>query len=1132
MCDFFVYVHFLLYLCGVIIKRLSMKKSLLCLFAGLLCCVSQAMADVTFRVNVPEGTQHCYVVGALPELSNWAAGSGVVMTKVDGQNQFVVTVAGITAADVSASEGYKYVCGPDWKYVEVTASNGEMANRKIVGNPDVVAKWRNVYTAIGIVENWEIAGKQYPVQILLPSNYDASKEYNVTYMFGRHQRYRDAGSDTEMGDRILYSDSWAVADTVAAMEQRGEEVGVVVVIYAQLPEFTPWENEEYMGTGAAEEFLQGFVEDFKPAFEAKYPIAQGKEHCTIMGADVAGLFAMYASLEYPELFGKCGLFSPAIWYNSQEMKEYATAYEKDLAGTHVVMVSTTGDVAMTTDEVDYYSTWMESQGATVSEIVVAGAHDDKTWGKAVSAVINNTTTTNKNNNHSVWQQHSHTAREAAAIEDYAAVTWYFMKGEGTTTLTCEGTATQKGSFYKDGKTATDAQILVKEIPVDGKKYSYYWNLNSGSQCDGELLMASPKDIGFKNTRSTISWQRVAVFADGSYEQSAASATNFKVNGVTMAVGANYEVSAQVSLSDSKVVSVHYGSVNSGSDMGELVQATVSDNCLKAQVVYSYLTNKLTVTETAWGSSDIDLAYMKVEPAVVRPGTAAKLKVKINEKNGYNVKFRMNHNNQSSQAISLNAGENGEQVYTIAAPESGIYGFYLDIELNGNTTKAHRAVYLKVLDGQTRMMTVMNPYKEVDWESIEHNKSNMHTHTIQSNDPVDKFTTNYVVDRYQAAGYKVLALSDHDYNSYPWQLFPQFMSGQEARDPEAMGMLAVPGNELSKDNTNSWEERTGGQFNHHNDFFTGRQGQEFASLQESYAYTYVLGGMQIINHPGQYWSLDHSYSDSEKNGPEWHAKNFKDFPSLVGLEVYNQGDRRSNDRILWDQILERTMPERPVFGYSGDDTHNDDQLFRNYNYMLMQELTTDELKDAMRKGESYFCYEPKGSGEGKAPRISYIDVDEEEKTITIEANGMVKWIFGTDKTSDAASSRRSTVVGIGNTFCYQGYQGNYVRALITNEYGETCTQPFGFANTSTVGVENVLTDQQMLLLLYPNPAQSYLSVFMNQWEEEDEIRVYDMQGKEVKRETVAGAHTMMQVGELQAGMYIVVAGKRTSKFVKE
>ena len=100
-----------------------MKKSLLSLFIGLVCSISTAMADVTFTVNVPEGTQHCYVVGALPELSSWAAGSGVAMTKVNGQNQFVVTVAGITAEDISASDGYKYVCGPDWKYVEVKTAS-------------------------------------------------------------------------------------------------------------------------------------------------------------------------------------------------------------------------------------------------------------------------------------------------------------------------------------------------------------------------------------------------------------------------------------------------------------------------------------------------------------------------------------------------------------------------------------------------------------------------------------------------------------------------------------------------------------------------------------------------------------------------------------------------------------------------------------------------------------------------------------------------------------------------------------------------------------------------------------------------------------------------------------------------
>ena len=1097
-----------------------MKRYFIILFSTL--CSLVAIADVTFTVNVPDGTKECYVVGGLPQLSSWSAGAAVPMTRVGENDKFTVTVSGITTADVSASEGYKYICGPDWKYVEKTASGGEVSNRIVVGNPDVVEKWAAVYENVGITENWTIAGKQYPVQILLPSDYDKTKQYPVIYMFGRHQRYRDAGSDSEMGDRILYSDSWGVAQAVAELEKKGVEVGIIAVIYAQLPEFTPWENEEFAGTGHADEFLKGFVNDFKPAFEQKYAISSNKSACTIMGADVAGLFAFYATMQHPNLFERCVMFSPAFWYNRAELRDYVNSLHITSTDNRFGFVQTSADADWTTDEIEYYSSWLFNKNYVVSNYKVEGEHDDRTWGSAFGEVL------------TVEPEYIGTSTKNSVQKnmDYTDITWYFMKGEGTTTLTCEGTPTQKGSFYKDGKTPVAAQLLIKEIPVDGKKYSYYWNLNSGSNCDGELLMASPKDIGFKSSRSTNSWQRVAVFADGTYEQSAASATNFTANGVKMTVGGNYELSAEVSLTDSKVISVHYGSVNSGSDMGELVSATVSDNCLKAKVVYSYLTNKLTVTETAWGSSDIDLEYFKVEPAVVHPGTPVKMMVKIANKNGYNVNFRMNHNNQSSSAITLSKGSNGEEYYVINNPELGIYGFYLDIELNGITTKAHRAVYVKVVEGSDCEPVIYdNPYADIDWMTINQYKSNFHTHTTQSNDAIDEFTTANVVDKYHAAGYKILALTDHDYNPYPWQLFPQYMSGVPARDPEALGMLAVPGNELSKDNTNSWSERTGGEFNHHNDFFTGRQGQEFASLQESYAYTYALGGMQIINHPGQYWSIDNTYSETQKNGPGWHATNFNTYPSLVGLEVYNQGNRRPNDRILWDQILQRTMPARNVFGYSGDDTHNNEQLFRNYNFMLMEELTTEELKDAMRKGESYFCYEPKGSGEGKAPRIAAIHVDESEKTITIDANGLVYWIYATDKTSSSASSARSTVVGIGNTFSYKGYQGSYVRALITNMYGETCTQPISFKDVNATSLENIST-QTLALMLYPNPASAYLNVFMNSACEGEMIYVYDLHGNTVLTHVVEGALTNLPVQSLGAGMYIVQVGTRVGKFFKE
>ena len=1103
-----------------------MKKSLLSLLIGLICSISVVMADVTFTVNVPSGTKYCYVVGALPELSSWAAGAAIPMTQVAGSSQFTVTITGITAADISASDGYKYICGPDWKYVEVTASDGEMANRKTVGNPDIVARWRNTYNPVGIVENWTFAGKEYPVQILLPSNYDKNKQYPVTYMFGRHQRYRDAGSDTEMGDRILYSDSWDVATTVAELEKNGTEVGIIAVIYAQLPEFTPWANEEFMGTGKADAFLKGFVEEFKPAFEQKYAISSDKSACTIMGADVAGLFAFYATIKHPHLFGRCVMFSPAFWYNKKELRDFIGQLTPTYTSTYFLFVETSADSNWITDEITYYENWINNNVSFAHVYKIEGEHDDRTWGTMFATTLFDIPIELPTTEAAISNKQS--------ITDYTANTWYFMKGEGTTSLTCDGTPTQKGHFYTDGKTPTAAQVIVKEIPVDSKKYSYYWNLNSGSNCDGELLLSSPEDIGFKNTRKTTSWQRVAVFADGSYEQSAASSEHFKVNGTTMTIGNNYELTATISLTDDKTISVHYGSVNSGSDMGELVSTTVSDNCLKANVRYSYLTNQLTVEEVGFGSSDIDLEYMHVEPAVVRVGTPVKLSVKIANKNGYNVNFRMNQNNQPSNPITLTPGENGEEYYVIQSTTSGIYGFYLDIELNGTTTKAHRAVYVKVIDGkEVEARLTNNPYQEIDWTTINQFKGNFHTHTTQSNDASDGFTTAYVVDKYHAAGYKILSLTDHDYNPYPWELFPQYMSTVPARNPAELGMLAVPGNELSKDNTNSWSERTGGQFNHHNDFFTGRQGQEFASLQESYAYTYALGGMQIINHPGQYWSINNTYSETQKDGPGWHATNFKTYPSLIGLEVYNQGNRRPNDRILWDQILERTMPQRPVFGYSCDDAHNDDQLFRNYNFMLMEELSTEELKDAMRKGETYFCYEPKGSGEAKAPRITNIAVDEDKKTITIEANGLVYWIYGTDKTSAAPSSARSTVVGIGNTFCYEGYQGSYVRAFITNVYGETCTQPFSFVDVkNSTDVAGVMTDETLSIFVFPNPVVDQVSVFMNDAQTEEMLCVYDITGKQIMRQHVEGTLTILPTHNLTSGIYLIEAGKRTARFIKK
>ena len=172
------------------------------------------------------------------------------------------------------------------------------------------------------------------------------------------------------------------------------------------------------------------------------------------------------------------------------------------------------------------------------------------------------------------------------------------------------------------------------------------------------------------------------------------------------------------------------------------------------------------------------------------------------------------------------------------------------------------------------------------------------------------------------------------------------------------------------------------------------------------------------------------------------------------------------------------------------------------------------------------------GEAKAPRITNIVVDEDNKTITIEADGLVHWIYGTDKTSTSASSTRSSVVGIGKTFNYTNFQGSYVRAYITNVYGETCTQPFGFKDKNSTSVENVLADEQLSIVVFPNPVTDQLKVFLNEVRDNEVLCVYDITGKQVMCHPVEGAITILPVHNLTSGIYLVETGKRNARFIKK
>jgi hypothetical protein len=122
---------------------------------------------------------------------------------------------------------------------------------------------------------------------------------------------------------------------------------------------------------------------------------------------------------------------------------------------------------------------------------------------------------------------------------------------------------------------------------------------------------------------------------------------------------------------------------------------------------------------------------------------------------------------------------------------------------------------------------VDPYAGVDWSRVRQYRVNLHTHTTQSD---GRLAPERVIDEYHTRGYHALAITDHDRCTWPWTAFD--------RDPAALNMLAVAGNELSR---------------HHHalSLFTNFETQE-RDLNAALMGVAEAGGLAILCHPAMHW----------------------------------------------------------------------------------------------------------------------------------------------------------------------------------------------------------------------------------------------------------------------------------------
>jgi hypothetical protein len=295
--------------------------------------------------------------------------------------------------------------------------------------------------------------------------------------------------------------------------------------------------------------------------------------------------------------------------------------------------------------------------------------------------------------------------------------------------------------------------------------------------------------------------------------------------------------------------------------------------------------------------------------------------------------------------------------------------------------------------------ISNPYSSIDWTTINQYKANLHTHTTESD---GLFSVADTIDYYYNNDYKILAITDHSKYTFPWTDF--------GRNPSTLGMLAIAGNEVSG-------------IDHLLSLLNDYSGWGSGGTETTLDTIESKEGLAVLAHPGRYDRSD-----------EYYANLFNTYFNtvLIGHEAYNQGNRYTGDQSRWDRINSLLTPNKIAFGFSNDDMHVSNHLYRNFQFMLMDELTLSKFKTSMQNGAFYFCYEPGGSGDGKVPRITKVEL--------LSGNTIIQ-ITATDYTSITWTGELGIVLGTGTSIDISETDHKFVRATLQGSYGFSHTQPF-------------------------------------------------------------------------------------------
>ena len=283
--------------------------SFACFFAG--------NAQLTITVtSIPIGTppnSDIYVAGTF---NNWNAGEDAYKMTNNHDGTY-----SITFYPRPVHTEYKFTRG-NFETIEGSAAGTFMANRvfNYDGTPQnieaSIVGWEYVAGTHTTTTNVQLLEDEFYIPqlnssrklwIYLPPDYGITdKKYPVIYM-----------QDGQTLFDAFYSASgeWKIDETMDNLFMQGDFGAIVVGItnggIERTNEYSPWGNFQVIGKGKA--YADFVAHTLKPYIDKTYRTMPERENTAIAGSTLGANIALYTAIEYQDIFGKVGLFSPAFW---------------------------------------------------------------------------------------------------------------------------------------------------------------------------------------------------------------------------------------------------------------------------------------------------------------------------------------------------------------------------------------------------------------------------------------------------------------------------------------------------------------------------------------------------------------------------------------------------------------------------------------------------------------------------------------------------------------------------------------------------------------------------------------------------------------------------------------------------